>query len=82
MSKVIYLPYNGYYPDEKEIKRLDDLQVKMELYCAEIAYQGRDLNQWQMMIFKEKSHHNVRKSWKVLRGQDVQTPTASSESSG
>lgn len=66
-AQIIYLN-QLYWPDPEEQKRLDWLQGQFELYHAEMDYLSRDLNPFQQKIFKESSHNNIRKQWKLLDG--------------
>lgn len=67
-AQVIFLS-TDYYPDEKELKRLDFYQEQFDLYHAQMAYEIKEqkLNQWQTLIYKERSHGKIRAMWKVLK---------------
>jgi hypothetical protein len=57
-----------YYPTHEEFLRLEYIQEQMELYHAELALQSRELNDYQKFVFKQSSHNNIRKSWRLEYG--------------
>lgn len=67
-AQVIFLN-TFYYPDEEEQFRLDELQDMMEIYQAEIEYNARDFNEFQKWIYREKSHHNLRRKLKLIKAK-------------
>jgi hypothetical protein len=67
-GRVIFFP-TTFRPDHETMKTLNYFQKEFELYHAELAYLSRDWDKWQKMIYKERSHNNVRKSWKIIKGE-------------
>lgn len=68
-ARVIFLNH-AYYPTPEEMNRLDFIQEQLELYHAELYFLSRDWDQYKQIVFKESSHQNVRKSWRLLSLKD------------
>ena len=65
-AQVIFLN-TLYAPSDTENKRLENLQKELQIYHAEIAYISREWNNFQKFIYKEQSHHTIRRSWKLIK---------------
>lgn len=69
-AQVIFLS-NFYYPSEEERAKLEFFQEQMTLYQAELEMLSRDFNEYQKYVFKQNSHNNIRRSWRlILRDSD------------
>jgi len=64
-AQVVFLN-QPFSPSEEEKRRLENLQKQLQIYHAEIAYVSREYNDFQKFIYKEQSHHTIRRSWKLI----------------
>jgi hypothetical protein len=70
-AQVIFLS-NFYYPDEQKRAELEFYQEQMDLYQAELEMLSRDFNEFQKYVFKQNSHNNIRRSWRLILGDNDQ----------
>lgn len=70
MSKcqIIFFP-TFHEPNDKERKLLEIYQEEFKLYEAELIYLTRDMSEYSAFVFRESSHQNIRRTWKVIESE-------------
>ena len=69
-AQVIFLNTN-YFPDQEEMRRLDQIQEKLEMAHAELAYATRSFSQFDKYLSKQRYHNGFRSKWKIYPGFKV-----------
>ena len=69
MGRCIFFPAI-YRPPFETYKKLLWYQEQYDLYHTELNYQIKEmkLNTYQEMVYRQNSHNNVRKTWKLIDG--------------
>ena len=66
-AQVIFLNTN-YFPDQEEMRRLDQIQEKLEIAHAELAYATRNYAKFDKYLAKQRYHNGFRSKWKIYPG--------------
>lgn len=68
-AQVLFLN-TAYVPEDEKKKYLEFVQGELELYQVELRFQSREWTRFQQVVFREQSHNNVRRSWRLIRSED------------
>lgn len=60
-----------YEPPLEEKIKLNFYQEQYCLYHAELAYQTKGMDPGNKYLFKERSHSNVRATWRLIVNEDI-----------
>lgn len=66
-AQVIFFPLT-FTPDMETQNKLIFIQEQLTLYHAELAFKMKNLSRGEAYLFKERSHNNVRDTWKIYQG--------------
>lgn len=70
MTAQVLFMNSFYVPDDETRKKLEFYQEQLSLYHCEVAFKSREMSAGEKYLFKETSHNNVRKSWRLILSEN------------